>query len=210
MQGSDTLVERLRRFQLQIDEEADALEKGIDLGAETTTDLLRYAAIGLYVRGERRVVQGVRNGLLLSLGTADWLADKLDAWTDNRVMRPFRRPVESRLKWLRQEASLVVHEGRLEERNGRVLTTRAVEELMNEVLEYMSHDPDLARLVAEQIQTQSSGLADVVTVNMRRAMVAGDGIVERVARRLFRRKARAELAPSPLAGRPQDMYRKAS
>jgi hypothetical protein len=205
--GGDELAQHLREFQEQIEAEFTLVDQGVVARDETTWDLVRYLTIGTLVRGQKRIARGVHKGVLLSVGTADWMTGKLDKWTDNRLMRPLRRPIESRWRRLKQQAGLIVEEGRLEEQNSRLLASQTVAGIIDEILEYMAHDPELARLIREQIAAQSAGLAEVVASNTRQVTVAGDDAVEGVVRRLLRRKPRGALLPSPFLGKPQTMYR---
>ena len=205
--GGDALAQRLREFEAQIEARADVVDQDGSAGDETTWDLVRYLAVGTLVLGQKRIVRGVHEGVLLSMGTADWMADRLDKWTDNRLMRPFRRPIESRWRRMKQQAGLIIEEGRLEEQNSRLLASHTADEIMDEIMEYVARDPELALLVREQIAAQSSGLAEVVAGNTREVTVAADEAVEGVVRRFLRRKPRGALPPSPYLGKPQAMYR---
>jgi hypothetical protein len=135
------------------------------------------------------------------------MAGKLDKWTDNRLMRPLRRPVESRWKRLREQARILAEEGRLEEQSSRRLTRRTVDGLTDEITKYVAENPELALLIREQIAAQSAGLAEVVATNTRQLTVAGDEAVEGAVRRFLRRTPRRALPSSPLRGKPQTMYR---
>jgi hypothetical protein len=203
--GSDQLMQMVRGLQREI--EADpGLRTQVVADDETTLDLLRYLTIGLLARGQKRVARGVSKGLRLSLSATGWTLRTLDRWTDNRFTRPFRRPIESRLWNLEQETDLIIKEGRVEEQNARLLANRTVGEIIDELLDFMSENPDLAEFVREQIGQQSVGLAGVVRDNARQVSTTADYIAEGVVRRLLRRRSRRELPPSPLMGKPQTMY----
>ena len=203
--GGDQLMQIVRDLQQEIEADPGLLTPVV-ADDETTLDLLRYLTIGLLARGQKRLARGVSKGLRLSLGATGWTLRTLDRWTDNRFTRPFRRPIESRLWNLEQETDLIVKEGRLEEHNARLLATRTVGEVIDELLDFMSENPDLAEFIQELIGRQSVGLAGVVRDNARRASSTGDYIAEGVVRRLFRRRLRRDLPPSPLMGKPQTMY----
>jgi hypothetical protein len=204
--GGDDLVGRLRQLPQKLETDA-AGEQNLDIRDEKTSDRLRHFGVGLLARGRKRVANGLYNGLAVSLGAADWLAHKLEGWTDNWLARPLRRPVEARWERLVRGISRIVDEGRLEEQNDRLLAGQALDDMVDRILAYMSQDPELGRLVLEQVQYQSSGLADVVATSTRHVTVAGDDAVEGLVRRVLRRKPRRDLSPSPLLGKAQDMYR---
>jgi hypothetical protein len=205
--GGDALAQRLREFEEQIEARSTVVDQDVTTSDETTWDLVRYLTLGTLARGQKRIVRGVQKGVLLSVGTANWMAGTVDKWTDNRLMRPFRRPIESRWRWLRQQAGLIVDEGRLEEQNSRRLASLAMDEIIDEIMEYVARDPELALLIREQIAAQSSGLAEVVADNTRQVTVAADDTVEGVVRQFLRRKPRGVLPPSPFVGKSQAMYR---
>jgi hypothetical protein len=205
--GGEELSQHLREYQEQIEAEFRVVDEDLAARDETPWDLVRHLAIGTLMRGEKRIAAGVYKGVLLSVGTADWMAGKLDKWTDNRFMRPVRRPIESRWRRLRQQAGSIVDEGRLEEQSSRLLAKQTVDGVIDELLDYMAHNPGVALLIREQIAAQSSGLAEVVADNTRQVTVAGDDAVEGAVRRFLRRKPRGALPPSPFLGKPQTMYR---
>jgi hypothetical protein len=205
--GGDALAQRLREFEEQVEARAAVVDEDGTPADETTWDLVRYLAIGTLMQGQKRIVRGVQEGAQLSAGAVGWMAAKLDKWTDNRLMRPLRRPVESRQRKLKHRAGLLIDTGRAEERNSRLLAGYTAEELIDEIMEYVARDPDLALLVREQIAAQSSGLAEVVASNTRQATVAADDSVEGVVRHLLRRTPRSSLPDSLYLGKPQNMYR---
>jgi hypothetical protein len=205
--GGEALAQRLREFEAQIEARADVVDQDGTAGDETTWDLVRYLAIGTLFEGQKRIVRGVQEGAQLSVGAAGWMVGKLDKWTGNRLMRPLRRPIESRWSKLRHQAGLLIDTGRVEERHSRLLAGQTVGELIDEIMEYVARDPELALLVREQIAAQSSGLAEVVASNTREVTVAADDNVEGAVRQFLRRPPRGSLPDSPYLGKPQTMYR---
>ena len=203
--GSDELMERLRFLQGELEAGPDLLASDASPEQESELELLRYLSIGLFVRGREAVVGGVRRGMQLTLGGTKSVLGGVDRLTDNPLTRPFRRSVVARARDLGEKASVVITEGRREEQKARLLADNTVSEIIDEVLDFVSESPEVEQLVQDMIGQQSAGLAGVVTDNARSVTVAGDYLIEGVARRLLRRKGRRELPPSPLAGEPQDM-----
>jgi hypothetical protein len=206
LMGSDELMERLRFLQGELDADPDPLKSDAGLEQESELELLRYLSIGLFVRGREAVVGGVRRGVQLTLGGTKSVLGGVDRLTDNPLTRPLRRSVAARARDLGEKASVVIAEGRREEQKARLLADNTIGEIIDEVLDFVSESPEVEQLVQDMIGQQSAGLAGVVTDNARSVTVAGDYLIEGVARRLLRRKGRQELPPSPLAGEPQDMY----
>ncbi len=204
--GSDELIRRLKEIQSEINTNPDYWTWENSRNSETGLDLLRYLTIGLLVRGQRRAVRNIRSGLEFSYRSAGFMMDTFFALTDNWLMRPVRRPVEGLLATLQKEGQSLVKEGRFEEQNGRMLAQESVGEIVDDLIDYMSENPELADLIREQLGAQSAGLAGVVVDNSRRAATTADAVFEGAIRRLFRLPRRGDLPQSPLRGKPQTMY----
>jgi hypothetical protein len=204
--GGDELMQRLRFLQRQIDVEPRLSGTGVRPEEESTLDFMRHLAVGLFVRGEKTVARGVQTGVGLSLGTAGRLLGGLNRLTDSRLTRPLRRSIGARLRGLGDEALQISDEGRREEENARLLAGRTMADVIDEVLAYVVEDPELYRVITQQVGEQGMGLANLVTNNTRSAGASGDLRAEQVVRRILRRTPRRQLPPSPLLGKPQTMY----
>jgi hypothetical protein len=204
--GSEELVQRLRDLEQEIDTYPAYVESGKSVDGDSTYDLLRYLALGLLMRGQRTAIRGARNGFYLSLGTASWFFDKIDGLTDNRLMRPFRRPFTTRLRRMGQTTSDLIVEGKHEERVSRTLGTQALYAIIDDIVDAVSENPEVTRMIQEVVGGQGVGLATVMRDNARQLSMTSDDAVEGVLRRLLRRTPRRALPPSPLGGQPQTMY----
>jgi hypothetical protein len=204
--GSGDLMQRLRDLENDIETHPEFVEPGKSEHDETTSDLLRYLALGLLMRSQRTAIRGVRSGFYMSLGTASWFFGKMDGLTNNRLMGPIRRPVASRLRSLEKTTSEIIIEGKREERVSRLLAKEAALETIDDVVEVVSENPEVTQMLTEVIGGQTAGLATVVRDNARQLGMTSDDVVEGLLRRLLRRTPRRELPPSPLAGESQTMY----
>ena len=169
-------------------------------------ELLGYMALGTFVRGQKRLSRGIERSIRLSARTTGRALGLFDRLTDNPLGRPVRRPVEKLLWNLVQEGERSVREGRRETQNARLLAIRSLGDITNEAVDAISANPELTALIRRIVAQQSVGLADTMVDNTRQVTSMADGLAEGVARRLFLRKPRRELPPSPLAGKPLDMY----
>jgi hypothetical protein len=135
-----------------------------------------------------------------------WILRGTDRATDRRFARPVRRALAPRLQRLEREAEVVINEGRLEERNAKLLTAETIDELIDQVVDELAKSPELTDKVLELVSQQGAGLASVAGDNARSLSLIADNFSERLVRGLLRRKPREELAPSPLVGVRQTMY----
>ncbi len=204
--GGEGLMVRLRAYQRQIDSQPGLLEQVVDSDVESMTELLRFLSIGLLARGEKALVHNVYRGFRTSYRTASWFLGKLDSLTDNRLARPVRRPIEARLSRLEGRMGVYVDEGRLEEQRSRLLAARSLLGITDDVMDYVATSPELTGYITDLIGGQGASLAGVLADNARELSATGDDTAERLVRRILRRKARQDLPPSPIAGRPQTMY----
>ena len=81
-----------------------------------------------------------------------------------------------------------------------------MEQTIEEIIDYLSQSEPLAELVRDQLNEQSTGVATAVAETARTATNIGDNTLEGIVRRLFGKTPRTEMAPSPVAGKPQTMY----
>jgi hypothetical protein len=204
--GSDELQARLRALQGEIEAGSSAVVGDVVSEDETTENLLGYLALGMFVRGQKRLARRVRRGIRFSKSTAGWALGTLNRLTDNPLGRPFRRPVERRIWNLVQEGELAINEGQREVVASRVLATRALDETIDEVVQILAENPELTAALQRIVAGQGVSLAGTVVGNAQQLGVSADDLAEGMVRRLLRRKRRWELPPSPLAGQPLTMY----
>jgi hypothetical protein len=196
--GSDELAQGLR----------GATQVGADPLAEeeASSDLLRHLALGLLARGQRRANRNLRAAYYASLGTASWTFNQLDRWTDNRLMRPLRRPVKARLRNWGEEAVQIIEEGKCEEQNSRTLAAEGVETIVENIFDQVAESEEVDRLIKELVGQKSVSFTASLVDNLRMLTATADGVIEGVLRRLLRRAPRRALPPSPVEGQPQTMY----
>jgi hypothetical protein len=173
---------------------------------ETSSEVLRYLALGLLARGQRRAGRRLRTVYYASVGTASWTYDKLNRWTDNRLLRPLRNPVEARLQGWWEEAAQIVEEGRREEQDSRAMAAESVQSVVENILDQVAEGEEVDRLIMELVGQKSVSFASSLVDNVRTLTAAVDYALEGVLRKLLRRTARHALPPSPLEGQPQTMY----
>ena len=204
--GSDELTARLQALQSELEAGTGLAASEIVSEEATMRELLGYMAVGMFVRGQKRLSRGIRRGVRLSMGMTGRALGIVNRLTDNPLGRPVRRPVESLLWNLVQEGEQAVREGRAEAQNARLLAGRTLAEITDDLMEYIIENPELMLLIRRQVGEQSTGLASTATSSARQFGAGADGAVEGAVRRLLRRPPRRELPPSSLPGDPQTVY----
>jgi hypothetical protein len=204
--GGEELLSRLQNAQQRIEASGDLVAGDVVRDDETMTDLLGYLALGMFVRGQKRLARRINRGIRFSMNTAGWALGTLNRLTDNRLARPFRQPIERRMFELAMEGQQVIYEGRREVHTSRMLAAKTVDETIDEVVQILAENPEVTSAIRQVIAGQGAGLTGTVVGNARQLGISADDLAEGVARRVLRRKPRRELPPSPLAGKPQTMY----
>jgi hypothetical protein len=204
--GADELFERLRYFQQEIDAEPWVVDGDSNLDQASNVALLRYLAVGLFARGQRMVTNGMQRGFRVALGTTSWALGRAHRLTDNPLTGPLRRRMAERVQAFGKGTAQIIREGQREEQVSRRLAGQTINEIIDEVLDYVAENPEIQASIRHLVTQQGVGLANVVADNSRTVTVAADYVAERLVRRILRRTPRAELPPSPLTGMPQTMY----
>jgi hypothetical protein len=204
--GVDELMERIREAGRVGAASPKSLDPAPSLDEASALELARYLAVGLTMKGQAQLVRGVRRGFHLSLGTANWAFGYMDRATNNRLLRPVRQPLETRLKRFGRWTGSVIRHGQLEEQKSRLLAREAVVEIVDGVIEFLAENPEAAAWIQEVLAGQGVSLASAMRDNVRQLTVASDSMAEGMVRRILRRTPRQTLPPSPLVGKPQTMY----
>jgi hypothetical protein len=202
--GVEELLERIHYLQQRA--EKDGLWQPDQRTQSNGLDTMRHIALGLLLRGQKRAFKSVNSGADLSLRVANSVLGTFYTLTDGPYTRQLRRPVNALLRNIQQKGQQLAREGRLEEQRGRWIAQKTVSDISEDLIGYISHSPELAELVSDQVSKQSTGLVEVVVDNSRQLSVGADNVLESMVRRLFRMTARDELPRSPLAGKLQTMY----
>lgn len=202
----EEFFERLRFFQQEMDTEPWVLDGDSSLEQASNVALLRYLAVGLFARGQRRAGQGAQRVFRAAVRTTSWALGRAERLTDNPLTGPVRRRVAARVQAFGRGAAQIIREGQREEQVSRRLAGQTIDEIIDEVLDYVAENPEIQASVRHLVAQQGVGLANVVADNSRTVTVAADYFTERLVRRILRRTPRAELPPSPLEGVPQTMY----
>jgi hypothetical protein len=204
--GGEELLLRLRSAQQRIEAGGELAAGDVIPQDETMTEVLGYLALGMAMRGQRRLARMVKRGVRLSLNAAGWTLGALNRVTDNRLARPLRAPVERRMWGLVIDGQSAIQEGRQEVAVSRKVADETLGELVEEVIQTLAENPELTSAIQRVMVGQGAGLTGTMVGSARELSVSADDLTEGMVRRLLRRKPRGELAPSPLVGQPLTMY----
>ena len=191
--GSEELFSRLRAIgptvAADVEISADTTPEG-----ETTVESASYLALGVFLRGQRRLARPVRRGLHLTRQAAGLGLGAVDRLTRNRLVWPLRRPVDRWVRGARREARRTIEEGRSEAHTSRLLAGRTAEKVVDDVLEVVIENPELMVSLQRLVRQRTAGLSDTVVSQTRQLTVSADDVAEGIARRLTGRGPRPRLS----------------
>ena len=194
--GSDELLSRLRSVGPDVAADVESYANTMP-GDETMGEMWSYLALGVLLRGQRRMARRMRRGLDLSKRAAGWALGTADRLTRNPLARPIREPVERRMWAALLDGQLAIAEGRQEAQTSRLLAGRAVEEIVDDLLDAVIQDPELMDSVQRLVRQQSVGLTGTMVSHTRQLTVSADDVAEGIVRRLLRRGSRPALSLAP-------------
>jgi hypothetical protein len=206
LMGSGSFMQMVRDKQQEIEAEQGLPAHVSSAEDESLRDLFRYLSIGLLVEGTEGVTRLVGSGFRLSLDATRQLIAGVDRATDNRLARPLRQAMTSRLQRLEHKAEVAIDKGRVEEQRAKLLASETTDELIDQVVDTIAESPELTDMIVSIVGQQGKGVVGVAGDNARSLTVIADSATERFVRRLFGRKPRQELPPSPIRGVSQNMY----
>ena len=191
--GSDEVRSRLRLSGPAVGADIEAHNETIP-DDETMGELLSYFVLGAVLCGQRRMAHRVRRGIDLSRHIAGWALGTVDRLMRNPLTRPVHESVERRLWAAMLEGQRAIVEGRREANTARMLATRTVEEIVDDLLDNVIANPQLMASMQDLVRQQGTGLTATVMSNTRQLTVSADNVAEEMVRRLLRRGPRPLLS----------------
>ncbi len=201
VEGTAQLLERLQAVEDEVraDEEAGAIGE-----VNTAADVLRYAVVGFALSAS----DTARNSVMRWVEASDMFwrvtGSAVEPFTENRFTGfftgPFERAFERFNRRGEEKVADWVELGRQQEPTSRKMARLAYLRIVDEFIDHLAENEELAELVQEQ----SVSLAAEAVDSMRSRTVSADTLAERVVRRMLRRPPRDELPP------PSEEVRKAA
>jgi hypothetical protein len=188
-EGVDELLQRLKEQQQKL-EQTSAANTTVFPEDETGLEQLRYALIGLLFE----TPEFAANSLTAVGRTAHKASNLVSRVTgplfNSRLMRPFQRRYETVVAQSETKLERLAGAGRLEEQTGRLLARETATEVVDELLAYLAHKPEVRQLVQQQAVGRTEELVD----QLRQRTAATD---ERLARLAGGILGRSSSSPSP-------------
>lgn len=180
--GADQLRDRLQRWE----EAAHASPLGQAASPPAASSSVRHALVGLAFETETRM----RRGFSTLLARAARLADdadlaytRLTIYTRGTPLDPLRRRLDELLFLALTEVDRWTARGAREERQGRRMAEQAAVGIVDELLDYMAHNPEVRHL----IEQQGTSMAESAVGEVRARTASADLWIERLAHNLLHR-----------------------
>ncbi len=202
--GTDELRDRLKQWE-QASRTTQVAHSGIDWAKpQSRTAWFRRAMVGMTFEGETRVrkrFSTMLTRLAQVVDEADLAYTRLAFSLRQTPLDPVRRRFDEVL--FRAMASLDrwSDRGWIEEQNGRLMAEQATDSTLNELFDYVAHNPEVRQLIEQQgVDAVGSALDDV-----RGRTASADQRIERLARNLLHRPV-SEQPAKPVNGRDASVH----
>lgn len=160
---------------------------------ERSSDMVRYAVIGLMFDTQERVSSGLRTINWAAKQTGRLAEGILLPVSQSRLFTPVRKYLDALVERGEEEVNRWVRIGRSEETHSRALAQMVQDDFINGVIEYLTGNEEIVGLV----ETQSASLATEVVEEVRERTVSADTFLEGVTRSVLRRPPRPALPEPP-------------
>ena len=194
VEGAAELAHRLEHWEGQLSAATGPLEPG---EAYSTGDVARYMLVGMTLSAG----EGLRRQVLKLTQASDqfWRLSGSAAQplVNNRltgtVMRPLDRAFDRLVTRGQKRVDGWIELGRAQEPGARRLARKAFLETVDDLIDHLSENEELAGL----IQDQGVSLASEAVDEFRTRTVSADELAETIVRRILRRPPRTALPPPP-------------
>ncbi len=201
VEGTAQLLVRLQAIEDELRAEG---EQNVIGEVNTTADVLRYGLVGFALSAS----DTARNSVMRWTEASDMFwrvtGSAVEPFTENRFTGfftgPFERVFERFNRRGEEKVAAWVELGRQQEPTSRKMARLAYLTIVDEFIDHLAENEELAELVQEQ----SVSLAAEAVDSMRSRTVSADTLAERVVRRMLRRPPRDDLPP------PSEEVRKAA
>ncbi|HEU5441320.1 MAG TPA: hypothetical protein VFU88_18685 [Ktedonobacterales bacterium] len=180
--GADQLRERLRQWE----EDARAIPLAQTAQPQAASPSLRHALVGMAFDTETRLRRGVSTLLARAMGVADdanLAYTRLTLSARGTPLDRVRGHLDELLFMALTEVDRWSARGAREEQQGRRMAEQATVSVLDELLDYMAHNPEVRHL----IEQQGVSLAGEALGEARTRAESADQWIERLAHRLLHR-----------------------
>lgn len=191
--AAEELANRARRWEQQAPPEGQLAPGGSPLDEASYLELARYWTLGALAYGRRTGVSALRSALRGPDGMVPSLLSMTDRATSIIFLRPLRGPMKNAIRHAQNTSRDWIAEGWREEQLSRWIAQNGVPEILDDIIEVISRNPELAELVRKQLSQQSASVASSVIESGRKLSSIGDDVAENFARRLLRRGRRVQV-----------------
>ena len=184
MNGKDLYSKRLR--QMQTMHETVKPENIVIDANETSRDQLKYLLLGILFETPDLLQKGLVTVEQISGKVFGLFSKILSPFTSSWVFSPVKGQVDGAAARGEKVIDRLVMQGRVEEQNSRLaLQQKAVDDIVNELLEYVIVKTDATKIIEEA----GIGVAGGVTDEFREQSSNVDAIMEQKLRSIFHKRA---------------------
>jgi hypothetical protein len=192
LNGKDAYIQRLRR--LQAAKESKKPESIIIDEDETFSDQLRYVLLGVLFETPDLLQRGLVTAEKASSKVFGLFSKIISPFTDSRIFSPVKKQYDNAADRGEKVFDRLIMKGRTEEQNSRLMVQQeAIDDLVNEILEYIILKTEAQQIIEEGGIGMASGVVD----EFREESATVDTILEQKLKSIFRKRVASPPVTPP-------------
>lgn len=188
LEGQREFVNRLETWEQTLRPE---VRQKLNAVAASPTERVRYLLIGLAFEGQSSLRETINALVAFTYRGQQQAWAVLDRVMDIPLLKPLKQRMERSSQGAQETIERLIWRGVWEETLGRDVARGALDEIVNEFVDYLTDNPE----VNEMIQKQSADLASSVVIGAREISITADEKLEELVRTILRRRPRNQLRP---------------
>jgi hypothetical protein len=204
--GSEEFSKTLQDAQKKVDENSEFSSTDYVHSEDDELAQMRYLMLGTFSKIQKKATKRAEKGLKFTLRTSGTMLGTFYALTDNPIMRPLRKPVDTVLSEVVRNVDQTLRVGKYEEMQSKALARETTKEVVDGTMEQVADNPKMAKMIQDIVGSQSLGMMKMIMDGVTERTAYYDAVLEGFVRRILHLTPRSELPPSPIAGKPQYMY----
>ena len=192
LNGRDAYIQRLRRLQ--------AMQEPLNTGAimvgenETIRDQLRYLLLGILFETPELIQRGLGKSERVSSKVYGLFLRILSPFTNSSIFSPVKNRYDYAAARGERAIDRLIMNGRMEEQNSRLMTQqKAIDDLINELLEYVILKTEATQIIQEGGIGMASGVVD----EFREQSATVDSVLEQKLKSIFRKSGPLQPVTPP-------------
>lgn len=189
--GTDEIVQKASEVQAQARQQLQNPNIVSDEDTTNPMDRFRYFAIGLLFEARDQIDHQMKQLDSRWNRTQSSMKQVFAPWANSRLFAPIKQRFDSFFDDLSNSIEATIERGKQETIIGKESAVELADDVVDTLLDYLAHNPEVMQMVQRQSSDFISGLLN----ETRYVASSADNQIETLARHLTGRRRRSELQP---------------